>query len=298
MAFDDIDPPAPSLQQQQIVSDKIKKLIEEYEEPDLAFVISNTETKTLEIPFEKKNETDLPKKKRTYFDFETKSNKDFYVYDYVGDFKKFGFLWKDTRIGLVYEIDVIGNKLRKILTMSRNERKKLAIDETRVWNIKMTRKKNNTSTDRSRISFSEGCLYNESDIKTAFGINDNSFDFTALSAAQKSTNLLKILKTNHSQQINTKNMPYFFSYYPFTFASIIHVRRNIWIFYADRTVRLFVPKFYHEKRNTSFLRKLTYIGGKKDINENGFCENKILGRKLYEYCTGNDHKNFKLQPLK
>ena len=47
--------------EQKIVSEKIKKLIEEYEEPDLTFVISNTETKTLEIPL-KKNETDLPKK--------------------------------------------------------------------------------------------------------------------------------------------------------------------------------------------------------------------------------------------
>ena len=77
MAFDDIDPPAPSLQQQQIVSDKIKKLIEEYEEPDLAFVISNTETKTLEIPFEKKNETDLPKKKKLILILKLKVTKTF-----------------------------------------------------------------------------------------------------------------------------------------------------------------------------------------------------------------------------
>lgn len=51
--------------EQKIVSEKIKKLIEEYEEPDLTFVISNTETKTLEIPL-KKNETDLPKKNNLF----------------------------------------------------------------------------------------------------------------------------------------------------------------------------------------------------------------------------------------
>lgn len=175
--------------EQKIVSEKIKKLIEEYEEPDLTFVISNTETKTLEIPLKKMKL--IYQKKPTYFDFETKSNKDFYVYGYIGHLKKFGFLWADTRISLVYEINVIGNKLRKMLMMSRNERKKLAIDETRAWNMKMTWQKNNSANDRSRINYSDSYLYDEHRIKTEFGINIDSFDFTTLSATQKSTKIVQ-----------------------------------------------------------------------------------------------------------
>ena len=130
-------------------------------------------------------------KKPTYFDFETKSNKDFYVYGYIRHLKKFGFLWADTRISLVYEINVIGNKLRKMLMMSRNERKKLAIDETRAWNMKMTWQKNNSANDRSRINYSDSYLYDEHRIKTEFGINIDSFDFTTLSATQKSTKIVQ-----------------------------------------------------------------------------------------------------------
>ena len=72
----------------------------------------------------------------SYFNHSTNKNEDFYVYDYVRHLKRFGFLWADTRIGLVYEITIVSTKLRKQLTMSRNERKKTVMDESRVWNMK------------------------------------------------------------------------------------------------------------------------------------------------------------------
>ena len=74
-------------------------------------------------------------KKISYFNHSTNKNEDFYVYDYVEHLKRFGFLWTNTNLGLVYEITIVGNKLRKQLTMSRNERKKIAIDESRTWNM-------------------------------------------------------------------------------------------------------------------------------------------------------------------
>ena len=71
-------------------------------------------------------------KKISYFNHSTDKNEDFYVYDYVGHLKRFGFLWVDTRYGLVYEITIVGNKLTKQLAMSRNERKKIVMDKSRV----------------------------------------------------------------------------------------------------------------------------------------------------------------------
>ena len=70
--------------------------------------------------------------KKIYFNHSTDKNEDFYVYDYVGHLKRFGFLWVDTRLGLVYEITIVGNKLTKQLMMSRNERKKIVMDKSRV----------------------------------------------------------------------------------------------------------------------------------------------------------------------
>ena len=39
-----------------------EELVKSYKEPDLTLTMSNTETKTIKIPFVKKNESDLSKK--------------------------------------------------------------------------------------------------------------------------------------------------------------------------------------------------------------------------------------------
>ena len=49
--------------EQKKISEEIQELIKAYKEPDLTLTVSNTETKTIKIPFVKKNESDLPKKK-------------------------------------------------------------------------------------------------------------------------------------------------------------------------------------------------------------------------------------------
>ena len=40
--------------------------------------------------------------------------------------------------------------------------------------------------------------------------------------------------------------------------------------YTEKIQRLFVPKFYHDRRNTNFLYNLKYIGEKKEIDEKFF----------------------------
>ena len=61
------------------VSKEIQELIKDYKEPDLTLFISNSETKTVKIPFVKKDESDLPKIKLTYFNKTTEKNEDFLV---------------------------------------------------------------------------------------------------------------------------------------------------------------------------------------------------------------------------
>ena len=54
------------------ISKEIQELIKNYKGPDLTLNISNQETKTLLLPFVKKDESDLPKIKLTYFNTTTK----------------------------------------------------------------------------------------------------------------------------------------------------------------------------------------------------------------------------------
>ena len=63
------------------VSQEIQDLIKNYKKADLTLFISNPETKTVKIPFAKKNESDLPRIKLTYYNFSTKKNENFIVYD-------------------------------------------------------------------------------------------------------------------------------------------------------------------------------------------------------------------------
>ena len=52
--------------EQEKISQEIQELIKQNKEPNLTFIISHPETKRIEIPFVKKNETELPKKKLTF----------------------------------------------------------------------------------------------------------------------------------------------------------------------------------------------------------------------------------------
>ena len=138
-------------------------------------------------------------KKISYFNHSTNKNEDFYVYDYFGHLKKFGFLWANTSLGIVYEITIVGNKLRKQLAMSKNERKKIVMDESRVWNMKRAWKKNYSALDKSRISFSEGYLFFKSRIKNEFNINVDSFDFTKVSKLEKTAKIINYFKNTRIQ---------------------------------------------------------------------------------------------------
>ena len=52
-----------SKKEQKKISEEIQELIKQNKEPNLTFIISHPETNSIEIPFVKKNETELPKKK-------------------------------------------------------------------------------------------------------------------------------------------------------------------------------------------------------------------------------------------
>ena len=66
--------------------------------------------------------------------------------------------------------------------------------------------------------------------------------------------------------------------------------------FTGRIQRLFVPRFYHDRRNTNFLRGLTFVGEKKEIDEIGFSGMEILGRKLYKYSRKGDQYTRNIHP--
>ena len=79
----------------------------------MAFIILHPETKSIEIPFEKKNEIEPPKKKLTFLIPSPKKKEDFTFYNYIGHLEKFGYEWN--KDAFKYEIKIKNNKIIKNL---------------------------------------------------------------------------------------------------------------------------------------------------------------------------------------
>ena len=159
-------------------SKKIQKIAEDYEDPDLALYILNSETETVKIPFTKKNAKDLPQLKYKYVDFETKKSKELSLYDFVGHFEKFGFEWEHTASGFEYTIKKVRQKIQKQIFLREPTRKKITVDETRIFNFR----DNFVYGDRlvqlqKRISLLEGYIWNPRN----FNKSQDIYNFTTMS---------------------------------------------------------------------------------------------------------------------
>ena len=102
-----------NIKEQAKISQEIQDLIKN-KEPELSLFMSHPETNTVKIPFIKKNESDLPKIKFTYYNYSSKKNENFLVYDYIGHFKKFGLKWKQDALGLEYSMKIDSSDSKKI----------------------------------------------------------------------------------------------------------------------------------------------------------------------------------------
>ena len=76
--------------------------------------------------------------------------------DYMEHLKKFGFNCIQNYFGLKYEIKINNSdskKIEKQLNFSRSTRKTFCLDESGIWNMKMTWKKNESALNKNRLSF-------------------------------------------------------------------------------------------------------------------------------------------------
>ena len=136
-----------SKKEQKKISEEIQELIKQNKEPNLTFIISHPETNSIKIPFVKKNETELPKKKLTFFNTNTQKNEDFTFYDSVGHLEKFEYEW--SKGVFKYKITIKDNKIIKKLTLEKQQRIDFNVDESRIFNITPA----NDSFFNSLISF-------------------------------------------------------------------------------------------------------------------------------------------------
>ena len=165
--------------------------------------------------------------------------------------------------------------------------------------MKMTWKKNESATDKSRLSFLVGYLYDENMLKSLIGITTSSYDFTSLTPEIKTSVLQRVtLNTHRGRPIHESNTDIFYSAKAaLSFTILAHVFNIKIIRVTERIQRILVPKFYHDRKDTNFLKGLKYFGEKREIDEKYFYETPLLGRKLYKYRVDpNDYKRASFDP--
>ena len=136
-------------------------------------------------------------------------------------------------------------------------------------------------------------MYNEQHSKVLVGITTSSYDFTSLTPQEKTGYLQRLTLYLHKgvKPTNSYKLSVFFSFIINLPATIlIYISSQSIVRYTDRIKRLFVTKFYHDRKNRNFLKGLDYMGGKPEIDEIGFNELPVLGRKLYEYEINKKYK--------
>ena len=81
--------------------------------------------------------------------------------------------------------------------------------------MKNTWQKNNSARDNSRLTFSEGYLYNEQHLKVLIGITTSSYDFTSLTPQGKTGYLQRLTLYLHKgvKPTNSYNLSVFFFIY-------------------------------------------------------------------------------------
>ena len=213
----------------------------------MTFIISRPETSSLEIPFIKKNETELPKKKLTFFNTTTQKNEDFTFYDYVGHLEKFGYEW--SKAGFKYKITIKDNKIIKKLTLEKQQRIDFNIDESRMYHLDKP-----NGNFYNLITFTMGYFEDIKILKKKFNITKN-FDFTTSTPFKKNKSLNHYSELRRHRHLpNTRRNDNLYSSY-FRRYTLLLRDSNLKIkFFRKILSNLYVSKFFHDERQINLSR--------------------------------------------
>ena len=104
----------------------------------------------------------------------------------------------------------------------------------------------------------------------------STHDFTSMTPEVKTKFLYDLTRENHASTPNSGNSDEFYSGISKSFVVLIHTLSYAVLRFTDRIQRLFVPKFYNNRKDTNFLKGLIYISEKKEIDEKYFLKGLYL----------------------
>ena len=126
-------------------------------------------------------------------------------------------------------------------------------------------KKNNSGKDSSRLSYLISYLYYETELKKLLKVTGTEDDFTSMIPEEKNNFLNRLTKAIHKEdEIQYGNSHTFYSGANSSASVVLtYFLSYVVLRFTNKMQRLFVPKFYHERKDKNFLKGLIYTDEKK-----------------------------------
>lgn len=159
--------------------------------------------------------------------------------------------------------------------MKSDTRKKLCLHSSRIWNMTYAWPLNNGI--RFRYSYLMAYLENIRVMESLLGITGWSYNFSSMSISEKNGYIRRYSTHTHRSRPDGPLYDLFYSAYSKNYTVLAHLVQAVAIRYTNKIHRLFVPKFYHDWRDSNF-KGLVYKGEKREIDEKDFSELQEFGR--------------------
>ena len=125
------------------------------------------------------------------------------------------------------------------MTMSKDARSRIYVDESRIWNIECRNVK--------RLSYTMGYMIEELHILKILNIRGSHRNLSIISPAETNRYL-----TNFSKYVHVTDWgDVFYCNYNKPFTVLFHISDSVLGFYGGKIQRLFIPKFQHDKNTVN-----------------------------------------------
>ena len=272
---------------------EIQNLRKEVIELNLDLKITNPEIKNVIVPFTKKSAIDCPPIKLPFANPSTNEKEVVEFYNYYLHLKKFGFEWEIPTLDFKYCVELSDDetKLIKKMTMSEIPRKRLFVNESRIWNLRENTADKPSSMNTPRISILFGYMWEDLHVESMLNLTGTSKNLASLDIIERNNFLRNYSRYSHKGI--SEDM--FYSTRQANKVVLFHALSAQIILFTNRIWRVFVPKSYYDKKSQNFLQHVEYVGEYGLDNYQVGESPDLLSRKYYEYKRKSGSKVVSLQ---
>ena len=154
------------------------------------------------------------------------------------------------------------------------------MDESRIWYLEELAADVASTMSTSIRLILLGYMWTDIHVERILNINGNSKNLDTVGINEKNLLIRRISCYLHDSPRQDNFYCYQTQHWTVLYAGLGAVPSQI-LFSENKVGRIFIPKFCHDKRDTNFLKFLSYVG--EYGPDNSRCEFPQIGRKLFKH---------------